>query len=133
MKKKELIMSTLEKMGYSPKIDDDGDIMVRYQLKFIYVLGDFENEDDSYLSLMLPQFYEIEDGQETLALAVCNKMTSELKIVKVFVDHTFKNVSASCEFFYANEESLELSIQHSLQVLSVVKSVFREDLAELSV
>ena len=37
MTKKELMMSVLERMGYPPKIDDDGDIMFCYQLKTIYV------------------------------------------------------------------------------------------------
>ena len=130
MTKKELLMSVLERMGYPPKIDDDGDIMVCYQLKTIYVLtGD---EEETYISMMLPQFYEIEEGKETVVLAVCNKMTRELKLAKVYVDQTFKNVTATCEFFYANEESLELNIRRSLELLGVVRGIFRRDLDELS-
>ena len=132
MKKKELIMSTLEKMGYSPKVDDDGDVMIRYQLKRIYMLADYDDEEDSFLAMVLPQFYEIEDGKETLALAICNKMTRELKVIKVYVDQTFKNVSASCEFIYTDEKSLEQCIRRSLQMLSVVKSCFRDSITELS-
>lgn len=130
MTKKELMLSVLERMGYPPKIDDDGDIMVCYQLKTIYVLtGD---EEETYISMMLPQFYEIEEGKETVVLAVCNKMTRELKLAKVYVDQTFKNVTATCEFFYANEESLELNIRRSLELLGVVRGIFRRDLDELS-
>ena len=130
MTKKELMMSVLERIGYPPKIDDDGDIMVCYQLKTIYVLtGD---EEETYISMMLPQFYEIEEGQETVVLAVCNKMTRELKLAKVYIDQTFKSVSAACEFFYANEESLEQNIRHSLELLGVVRGIFRRDLDELS-
>lgn len=130
MKKKELIMSALEKMGYSPEIDNDGDVMFRYQMKAIYVMtGD---DEEPYISMLLPQFHEIEEGQETLVIAVCNKMTRELKLVKVYVDHTFKNVSATCEFFYANEEALEQCLRHSLHMLGIVRTVFRNDLAELS-
>ena len=81
---------------------------------------------------MLPQFYEIEEGQETVVLAVCNKMTRELKLAKVYIDQTFKSVSAACEFFYANEESLEQNIRHSLELLGVVRGIFRRDLDELS-
>lgn len=130
MTKKELMMSVLERIGYPPKIDDDGDIMVCYQLKTIYVLtGD---EEETYISMMLPQFYEIEEGQETVVLTVCNKMTRELKLAKVYIDQTFKSVSAACEFFYANEESLEQNIRHSLELLGVVRGIFRRDLDELS-
>ena len=130
MKKKELILKTLEKMGHSPEVDNDGDIMPHYQMKTIYVLtGD---EEEPYISMMLPQFHEVEEGQETLVLAVCNKMTRELKLAKVYIDQTFKNVTATCEFYYANEESLEQNLRNSLQMLGVVRTVFRNDMAELA-
>lgn len=130
MNKKELILKTLEKMGHSPEVDNDGDIMLHYQMKTIYVMtGD---EEEPYISMMLPQFHEVEEGQETLVLAVCNKMTRELKLAKVYIDQTFKNVTASCEFYYANEESLEQNLRNSLQMLGVVRTVFRNDMAELA-
>lgn len=130
MNKKELILKTLEKMGYSPELDGDGDIMLHYQMKTIYVMT--SDDEEPYISMMLPQFQEIEDGKETLVLAVCNKMTRELKLVKVYIDQTFKSVTATCEFFYANEESLEQNLRNSLQMLGVVRTVFRNDMAELS-
>ena len=130
MNKKELILKTLEKMGHSPEVDNDGDIMLHYQMKTIYVMT--SDEEEPYISMMLPQFHEIEEGKETLVLAVCNKMTRELKLVKVYIDQTFKNVTATCEFFYANEESLEQNLRNSLQMLGVVRTVFRSDMAELS-
>ena len=131
MTKKELIMSTLEeKMGYCPEIDEDGDIKVAYQLKTIYVMT--SEDDEPYVSVMLPQFHEIEDGKETLALAVCNKMTRELKFAKVYVDQTFKHVTATCEFFYSGKKSLTQNLEKSLELLGVVRTVFRNDMEELS-
>ena len=131
MTKKELIMSTLEeKMGYCPEVDEDGDIRVAYQLKTLYVMtGD---DDEQYVSVMLPQFHEIEDGKETLALAVCNKMTRELKFAKVYVDQTFKNVTATCEFFYNGKKSLEQNLEKAFELLGVVRTVFKNDMEELS-
>jgi len=131
MTKKELIMSTLEeKMGYCPEVDEDSDIRVAYQLKTIYVMtGD---DDEQYVSVMLPQFHEIEDGKETLALAVCNKMTRELKFAKVYVDQTFKNVTATCEFFYNGKKSLEQNLEKAFELLGVVRTVFKNDMEELS-
>jgi len=128
--KKEMILQVLEKMGFKPEIDNDGDIQLRYQMKTIFVL--IGNEDEQYISVMLPQFHEIADGEETLVLAVCNKMTRELKLAKVYVDQTFKNVSATCEFFYSNEEALEQCLALSLELLGVVRSVFRKNKTELS-
>lgn len=130
MEKKELVIRTLEKMGYKPDVDDDGDVVFRYQMKTICVLvGD---EDEYYASVMLPHFYEIEEGEEMLVMAVCNKMTRDLKLVKVFIDLTLKNVCADCEFFFTNEEALEQNLEHSLKLLSVIRSVFKKNKAELS-
>ena len=131
MTKKELIMSTLEeKMGYCPEIDEDGDIKVAYQLKTIYVMT--SEDDEPYVSVMLPQFHEIEDGKETLALAVCNKMSRELKFAKVYIDQTFKHVTATCEFFYSGKKSLMQNLEKALELLGVVRIVFRNDMEELS-
>jgi len=131
MTKKELIMSTLEeKMGYYPEIDEDGDIKVAYQLKTIYVMT--SEDDESYVSVMLPQFHEIEDGLETLALAVCNKMSRELKFAKIYIDQTFKHVTATCEFFYSGKKSLMQNLEKSFELLGVVRTVFRNDMEELS-
>ena len=130
MNKKELILQTLENMGYKPEIDDEGDIMVCYQMKTIFVIAG--DDEDKYVVVLLPQFHEIADGEETRVLATCNKLTREVKLVKVFVDQTFKNVSASCEFFYANEESLKNCLDKSLQLLGVVRSQSRKHKLELS-
>ena len=131
MTKKELIMSTLEdKMGYCPEIDEDGDIKVAYQLKTIYVMT--SEDDEPYVSVMLPQFHEIEDGKETLVLAVCNKMSRELKFAKVYIDQTFKHVTATCEFFYSGKKSLMQNLEKALELLGVVRTVFRNDMEELS-
>ena len=131
MTKKELIMSTLEKkMGYCPEIDEDGDIKVAYQLKNIYVMT--ADDDEPYVSVMLPQFHDIEEGKETVTLAVCNKMTRELKFAKVYIDQTFRHVTATCEFYYSGKKSLEQNLSMSLELLGVIRTVFRKDMDELT-
>lgn len=130
MKKKEIIMSALEKIGCSPEVDDDGDIIFRYQMKTVYAM--VGEDEEQYVSMMLPQFNEIEEGQDALVLAVCNKMTRELKIAKVYIDQTFKTVTATCEFFYTDEEALEQNLRRSLQMLGVIRTMYRNNLAELS-
>lgn len=123
MKKRELIAEVLNGLGYKPQIDDDGDFVVRYQMKAVgVVVGD---DDDKYVVLILPQFYDIEDGDEHIALAVCNKLSRDLKLAKVYIDHTFKNVSANCEFYYTDKKSLKDNIEKSLRMLGVVRSMYR--------
>ncbi|MBR4562851.1 MAG: hypothetical protein IKO26_00145 [Paludibacteraceae bacterium] len=130
MNKKELIQSVLTKMGYSPEVDNDGDIMFRYQMKTIYVMiGD---DEEPFITLTYPQFYEIEEGEDDLVLAVCNKLTRSLKLLKVFIDQTYKNVSTTCDFYYINEESLEQNMEHALDIIGIVRTYFLHKLVEAS-
>ena len=45
--------------------------------------------------VMLPQFYEMDEGEEIKTLAVCNKLTRDVKLAKLFVDKNLKDVTAS--------------------------------------
>ena len=130
MTKQELIISTLEKMGYQPKVDEDGDVSFRYQMKYLYVMN--SEKEEPFVTVLFPQFTDVEDGKELLVLGVCNKLTRDLKLAKVYIDRTFKNVSASCDFYYTNEESLEDNLKNSLHVLGAIRTLFRKELSELS-
>ncbi len=130
MGKLELIKGVLEKMGRNVDIDKDGDLHIVYQMKHFYVIiGD---EDEPYVCVILPQFHEIEDGKGTVALAACNSLTRELKMVKVYVDQSFENITASCEFYYSDEKSLEMSLSETFRLMGVVRTVFRKKMHELS-
>lgn len=131
MTKKEQIINVLERMGYKPKIDKEGDIMLRYQLKTLFFLVN-DDDEENFVNIILPQFAEIDDGEETLYLAACNKVTRGTRMVKVYVDQTFKNITASCEFYYANDESLEFNLQKSLSILSIIRTLYRNCIKELS-
>lgn len=129
MNKRELILRVIEGLGYKPQVDDDGDVKIRYQMKTIFVLvGD---EGDTYTLLTMPNFYDVEDGAEHIALAVCNKLTRDLRLAKVYVDQTFKYVSANCEFYYTDEASLKLNIESSLKILGVVRTLYKKTRDEL--
>lgn len=129
MNKRELILRVIEGLGYKPQVDDDGDVMIRYQMKTIFVLvGD---EDDTYTLLTMPNFCDVEDGAEHIALAVCNKLTRDLRSAKVYVDQTFKYVSANCEFYYTDEASLKLNIENTLKILGVVRTLYKKTQDEL--
>jgi hypothetical protein len=36
MEKRELILSVIEKLGYTPLVDDDGDVYIYYQMKKVF-------------------------------------------------------------------------------------------------
>lgn len=131
MNKKENVATVLQGMGYTPQYDDDGDIHILYQMKHVFFLLS-EDDEDNYISIMLPQFIDIEEGEESLALAVCNKMTRELKNAKIYVDKSFKSISGACEFFYANNEALEYSIKKSLRMIGLMRSQYYKNQKELT-
>ena len=131
MTKKEKIINVLENMGYKPQYDEEGDIIVRYQLKTLYILTS-DDDEDSFVNIILPQFVEFEEGEETLYLATCNKLTREKQMVKVYVDQTFKNVSASYEFYYVNDEALEKNLDKAFGILGILRIIFRKSIMELS-
>ena len=123
MTRHEMVVSVLQSLGFKPQIDDDGDIFVRYQMKTFYVMG-ANSDDEDYLVVVYPQMYEVNEGEETKVLAVCNKITREIKLTKVYIDQTLKNVSACCEFYYNGEESLKTCLDKAIEILGMVRSTF---------
>ena len=123
MTRHEMVVSVLQSLGFKPQIDDDGDIFVRYQMKTFYVMGS-NSDDEDYLVVVFPQMYEVNEGEEAKVLAVCNKITREIKLTKVYIDQTLKNVSACCEFYYNGEESLKTCLDKAIEILGMVRSTF---------
>ena len=72
------------------------------------------------------------EGEETLTLAVCNKVSRDIKLAKVVIDHTLEGVSASCEFFYTDMESLKNNVEHVLGILGMVRSTYYKAKAEFT-
>lgn len=129
MTKQELVISALETMGYKPTVDDDGDVMLRFQMKTIYVLGT-QQDDTKYLVVMLPQFYEIKEGEEIKTLTVCNKLTRDITLAKLYIAPNLKDVTASCDFYYCDEECLNSQLEHALDVIGQVRSTFHKAMRE---
>lgn len=123
MTRHEMVVSVLQSLGLKPQIDDDGDIFVRYQMKTFYVMG-ANSDDEDYLVVVFPQMYEVNEGEETKVLAACNKTNREIKLAKVYIDQTLKNVSASCEFYYNGEESLKTCLDKAIEILGMVRLTF---------
>lgn len=129
MDKRSMVISVLEDMGYQPRVDSDGDVLFCFQMKHLYVLAT-QQEETSFLVVMLPQFYEMSEGEEIKVLTLCNKLTREVRLAKIYIDTNLTEVTASCEFFYNDEASLRLQLEHSLVILGRVRSAFRQALVE---
>ena len=72
------------------------------------------------------------EGAKTLTLAVCNKVSRDLKLARVFIDQTLESVSACCEFFYTDMESLKNNVEHVLGILGMVRSTYYKAKAEFT-
>lgn len=131
MTKKEMIIAAIEANGYKPQVDEDGDIMVYYQMKrFYFIVG---QDDEQYISVVYPQFAEVDEGEDMLALVVCNKVSREAKLAKVYIDQTLKNVTASCEFFYTDFECLKVCVEYAMNILGMVRMTYfriKEEIAQ---
>lgn len=92
-------------------------------MKTFYVMG-ANSDDEDYLVVVFPQMYEVDEGEETKVLAACNKITREIKLAKVYIDQTLKNVSASCELYYNGEESLKTCLDKAIEILGMVRLTF---------
>lgn len=130
MTKTEHIKEVLEDMGYNPEIDKEGDLFIRYQLKHIYFLVN-EEEDDNFVVVALPQFYSFDPDEDMLYLAACNSTTRQTKMAKIFIDETYNHVSAGCEFYFTDDDSLRMNIERSLKIISVMRSNFRNTILQL--
>lgn len=129
-KNKQLVMKVLKDMGYEPELDSDQDIRLCMEMKELYFFMPDE-EEECYVNIVLPQFTGIKEGKEILALATCNIMTRDMKLLKVYVEKNHESVSASCEFIYTDEDSLKQNIVCSMEVMSIVKTLYRRKCAEL--
>lgn len=129
-KNKQLVMKVLKDMGYEPELDSDQDIRLCMEMKELYFFIPDE-EEECYVNIVLPQFTGIKEGKEILALATCNIMTRDMKLLKVYVEKNHESVSASCEFIYTDEDSLKQNIVCSMEVMSIVKTLYRRKCAEL--
>lgn len=125
-----MAIQVVKELGYKPIIDNDGDVFFRVQLKGFYILG--TRNDNDLISVHFPQFWDIEEGEDVKYLAACNKLTRELKLMKTFIDDSLKSVSASCEFYCTDMESMRNNIEHSIKILCIIRSIFRRTLNELS-
>ena len=130
-KNQKQIMKVLKDMGYTPEIDEDGDIFLYLEMKHFYFFVT-ETKDTKYVNLLLPQFAPIEEGEEVLALATCNLITRDMKIVKTYIERTHDSISAYCEIIYTDEESLKQNITTCMEIMRVIKTLYRRKYKELS-
>lgn len=106
----------LEREGYRPTIDSDGDVIFKREGKLYYV--DIDTSDASFFRLVYPQFWRIEDGEELArVLLAANTANAKTKVAKVYVLGNLTDTSASIEMFFDRPEQFSPVFHRAMSAL----------------
>ena len=130
MTKRETLIEAIQALGYKPRTDEDGDLFIRHEMKSLYFAIN-EEDEDKYVVIQLLKVIDLEPEDVSSALVVCNKLNRDIKLLKTYVHHSFTYISAACEFFYTDMESLKFNVQRSIDILSISRSLYYQAKREL--
>lgn len=128
MTKRELIINTLTEIGYNPTIDEDGDVAFKCQKKSL-VVEHVNEDDDNFLVVLMPAIAAINEGEELLYYAVCNKMNRNIRVVKHIITEEMKYVVLTYEMVYT-DESLKMQLENAIGNLIGARNQFAQTVAE---
>lgn len=114
MSKAEMFLEHLRQEGFVPRLDDDNDIVFKYEGKTF--LLNCDDEDKPFFRLILPAFWEIESAEEECqVMKAMNRVNMRMKVMKVFAVH--QNVWASVELFLDPFDSYKRVLDRCLDLL----------------
>ena len=111
----------LRSEGFSPVVDDDGDVRFKFEGRTYYLIGDAS--DDEYFRLFHVA-WTVDPGTEERCRRIAHELTRDLKVVKVFV--TGSVVVGSVVAFYQPISGYEPLLLRLLGVCQLAASRFRE-------
>ena len=123
-----MVLNYLKEQGLCPQVDDDGDIIFKYQmLTFIY----FENdEDEKFFRLALPGIYDVTEDNRISVLEAANEVNKRLKVAKVFIPNN--DVWVSAETLMDDTPELDDFVPRILNILLGSRQTFYEIVNELT-
>lgn len=103
--------------GYSPEIDEDGDVRFKYEGSNIIILLD--DEDPSFVRVCLPNFLKIaSDEHRSRVLAAVNEANRQVKVGKAFI--TKEHCWAAVEAFIPDAAYLGSFLKRYLRILQLL-------------
>jgi hypothetical protein len=109
-----MYMKYLDKGGYSPEIDDDGDVRFHSNNHTFFI--SVNENDPQFLRIVLPNIWPIDSGAEAArALIAANYTNRKIKVTKLFAIR--KNIWASIETFVAKPDDFAAIFKRSLEAL----------------
>lgn len=123
MRKADILLKFLREEGYTPKVDDDGDIIFKRE-GLTYIL--FVNEDDEeFVRIDLPNVWEIESlGERQMVMAAAAEVNRQVKVAKVVP--MGDNVWVSAQLLVDPIENVSKILPRAMNVLSLAVREFSD-------
>ena len=123
MTKKKLFMRFLREDGFRPKIDEDDDIVFKFEGKTHYI--ETNESDESYFRLILPNFWQIDTPEEeSHALVVMSEVNAEIKVAKIY--QRKDSIHATVEMFIDPMEGFKQVFPRCLGCIQAAVAAFRK-------
>jgi hypothetical protein len=123
-----MYLEYLKSEGYCPHLDDDGDVVFKYEGRHYAILID--PKDAGYFRLVFPNFWAIEDEESRYrAIVAAHHATSRVKVAKVFVvrDDTW----VSIELFCSPPQVFQDVFERALGAIQAAVKAFLEQIHEI--
>lgn len=105
----------LKKEGYLPEVTADGNVAFKCEGMKYVILAD--PEDSVFFRMLLPNFYSaVDDAARRDALAICNRVTSRIKVAKLIMGDDGR-ISASAELFAQSPEEVTKVLPRCISAL----------------
>lgn len=116
-----LVKEIIESWKYRVLEDDGEHIIIRYQMNVIHICPN--EEDETFVSLLLPNFDEVTDENYSEIVMRCHKLNEKLKQIKFYTVNDV--IIAASEFFYMEKDDLAFQMKLALNNLIAAKVSYR--------
>lgn len=124
MKTSEMVFEYLKTQGLMPRIDDDNDIIFKYQmLTFIYFNND---EDEQFFRLALPGIFDVSEENRTTVLEAMNEVNKRMKVAKAYIPRD--DVWVAAEIMMDSTPELDDLVPRLLNILLGARKEFYDQI-----
>lgn len=116
----ECVLGIIEDLGYQPKVDNDGNLVFKFQLKNIVV----NVSEECHNVIMGMALLSVEATETMQALVIANELNLNLRYLRLALDSNFEYVYAVYNFIFFDEATAKKDIMTGLDAFSDVKTTF---------
>jgi hypothetical protein len=117
-------MDFLKEEGYVPKIDDDGDVLFKYQGDKYFI--SIDEEDTQYFRMFFLGDWECEnDGEKARLFKAASDTNYEMKIAKTFIIND-TTIVVIIECLLNDEKDFKINLARWLDVITSAIDTFNE-------